>query len=322
MKPITLFSSLLSLLLLSSTSCAVFSRSSSGLVEVGSVYGFVTNEDFDPVENAEVLVAGDVEQQYSCFTNRAGYFQISDIEPGTFTLLINKTGYAPFNVKVNIGGGKKFEQRVMLKNEESALGKISGIVADYATNAPLVVDISFMKGAEPVSAESDDSTGYFEFSGLEPGSYLLRFETIDYTPSISEVIVEPNKDSEIMMRMLKINMTITLYGVEFEFGSAKLKLDPESKTVPALDGAAALLTNHPELEVEIQGHTDNVGSDAYNLELSQKRAESVRDYLIDIHMIEPVRLIARGYGESKPVAGNDTDADRAKNRRVDFVILK
>ncbi|HEX7319359.1 MAG TPA: OmpA family protein [bacterium] len=316
-----LFTVIISALLLFS-SCAVFSRSTSGLVEVGSVYGFVTNESYDPVENAEVRIAGDIAQQYSCYTNRAGYFQVADIEPGSYTLLITKAGYAPFNVKVNIEGGKKFEQRVMLKNEESARGKISGIVADYMTNAPLVVDISFLKGTEPVRAASDDSLGYFEFNDLEPGIYLLKFETIDYTPSVSEVVVEPNKDSEVMMRMLKINTTITLYGVEFEFGSARLKLDPESKTVPALDEAAALLTNHPELEVEIQGHTDNVGSETYNLELSQKRAEAVRDYLIDIHMIEPVRMIARGRGESKPVAGNDTEADRAKNRRVDFIILK
>jgi OOP family OmpA-OmpF porin len=317
MKQITLFSSLLLF-----SSCAVFSRSTSGLVEVGSVYGFVTNEGYDPVENAEVLVAGDIAHQYSCYTNRAGYFQIADIEPGTYTLLISRTGYAPFNVRVRIESGKKFEQRVVMKNEASARGKISGIAADYATNAPLVVDISFLKGTETVRAVSDDSMGYFEFNDLEPGTYLLKFETLDYTPSVCEVAVEPNKDSEIMMRMLKVNTTITLYGVEFEFGSARLKLDPESKTVPALDEAAALLTNHPELEVEIQGHTDNVGSDAYNLELSQKRAEAVRDYLIDVHMIEPVRLIARGYGESKPVASNDTEADRAKNRRVDFVILK
>jgi len=119
-----------------------------------------------------------------------------------------------------------------------------------------------------------------------------------------------------MVRIFKKESVITLTGIEFEFGSAKIK--PESS--PVLDDAAAILTNHPELEVEIHGHTDSVGTAENNLKLSRKRAEAVRDYLIDIHMIEPVRLIARGYGESKPVAGNATNGGRAKNRRVEFHI--
>ena len=59
-----------------------------------------------------------------------------------------------------------------------------------------------------------------------------------------------------------------------------------------------------------------------NLKLSQARAEAVRDYLIDIHMVEPVRLIPIGYGESQPIDDNGTEAGRAKNRRVDFVVMK
>ncbi|MEO0183664.1 MAG: OmpA family protein, partial [candidate division WOR-3 bacterium] len=82
-----------------------------------------------------------------------------------------------------------------------------------------------------------------------------------------------------------------------------------------------ILTMHPEIEVEIQGHTDDIGADAYNLKLSQKRAEAVRDYLINKHMIEPVRLIPVGYGERRPIADNSTEEGRRKNRRVEFLIL-
>ncbi|MGQ9818295.1 MAG: OmpA family protein [bacterium] len=72
----------------------------------------------------------------------------------------------------------------------------------------------------------------------------------------------------------------------------------------------------------MQRHTDNIGSEEYNKKLSQKRAEAVQQYLIDKHMIEPVRLIPIGYGESCPVADNSTEQGRQKNRRVEFFILE
>ncbi|RKX69963.1 hypothetical protein DRP53_06475, partial [candidate division WOR-3 bacterium] len=100
----------------------------------------------------------------------------------------------------------------------------------------------------------------------------------------------------------------------------KATIKPES--YPILDEAAAILTSHPEIRVEIQGHTDSIGSDAYNLKLSNLRANAVRTYLIERHGIDPSRLVARGYGESRPIADNRTKEGRAQNRRVDFVILK
>ena len=121
-----------------------------------------------------------------------------------------------------------------------------------------------------------------------------------------------------MKPLLRNYTVISLYGINFEFGKGVVK--PES--YPVLDSAAGILSNYPEVEVEIQGHTDNVGSEEANQALSQKRAEAVRQYLIDVHMIEPVRLIAYGFGEAKPVADNSTEEGRAQNRRVDFLITK
>ncbi|MEO0232818.1 MAG: OmpA family protein, partial [candidate division WOR-3 bacterium] len=71
-----------------------------------------------------------------------------------------------------------------------------------------------------------------------------------------------------------------------------------------------------------QGHTDSIGSDSYNMSLSQARAEAVRSYLITRHGIDPARLIARGYGETMPIAPNTSREGRAQNRRVEFVIIK
>lgn len=105
--------------------------------------------------------------------------------------------------------------------------------------------------------------------------------------------------------------SITLEGVTFEYNSAKLK--PESRNV--LDTVAADLKKYPRLKIELQGHTDSAGPDAYNLKLSQQRADSVRNYLVDQGVPES-RLTAKGYGESQPIADNKTDDGRALNRRV------
>jgi OOP family OmpA-OmpF porin len=111
--------------------------------------------------------------------------------------------------------------------------------------------------------------------------------------------------------------SITLKGVGFEYDSATLTAESR----PVLDEVAADLKKYPRLKVELQGHTDSRGSDQYNLKLSQRRAEAVREYLIR-QGVSPDQLTARGYGETQPKASNDTDEGRAENRRVDMKVLE
>lgn len=107
---------------------------------------------------------------------------------------------------------------------------------------------------------------------------------------------------------------LPLYGVFFDFNKATLK--PESESV--LQKAATLLTTKKGFAVEVQGHTDNVGGDAYNQGLSGQRAETVKAWL-GKHGVEAARLSSKGYGKTQPVADNGTDEGRAKNRRVELV---
>lgn len=105
--------------------------------------------------------------------------------------------------------------------------------------------------------------------------------------------------------------SITLQGVTFEFNSATLT----AASRPVLDDVAADLKKYPRLRVELQGHTDSVGADAYNLRLSQKRADAVREYLVS-QGVGADQLAAKGYGETQPTADNTSEAGRAENRRV------
>lgn len=105
--------------------------------------------------------------------------------------------------------------------------------------------------------------------------------------------------------------------IHFEFDRSTIR--PIS--YPILDDVADLLMRNPQIHhVRIEGHTDWIGSDAYNMGLSQRRADSVRTYLIN-KGIDPGRLIAVGYGETRPIADNNTVLGRAKNRRVEFTVL-
>jgi OOP family OmpA-OmpF porin len=108
-----------------------------------------------------------------------------------------------------------------------------------------------------------------------------------------------------------------LVGVNFEFNSSKVT--PES--YPILYGAVQYLNQHPDIKVEIQGHTDNIGTDAYNQQLSERRATAVRDYLV-AKGIDPKRLIVKGYGESVPIADNNTEEGRTLNRRIEFKVIE
>jgi OOP family OmpA-OmpF porin len=110
--------------------------------------------------------------------------------------------------------------------------------------------------------------------------------------------------------------TGVIEGINFKLRSATLL----KNSFPLLDRAVEVLKNYPAIKLEISGHTDNRGKADFNRDLSQKRAEAVRDYLIS-RGVPAERLAAVGYGMDKPIADNKTESGRAKNRRTEFRIL-
>ncbi len=115
----------------------------------------------------------------------------------------------------------------------------------------------------------------------------------------------------------KLEEKIVLKGVTFANGSAELIGDSER----VLSDVASTLLRHPELHIELAGYTDNRGAVSFNVGLSQRRAEAVRDYLIN-QGISRSNMIAKGYGPENPVADNNTKSGRAENRRVEMHVIK
>ncbi len=144
-----------------------------------------------------------------------------------------------------------------------------------------------------------------------PG-YLFHSENIDLPDSAE--FQEFNLD--IVLKRLDVGSTIILKNIFFDFDKTSIRKESE----PELERLLKVLNENGTMQVEIASHTDNIGSDDYNLRLSEGRSASVVNYLTG-KGIAKSRLVAKGYGESKPLKNNDTEQGRQENRRTEFKII-
>jgi outer membrane protein OmpA-like peptidoglycan-associated protein len=215
------------------------------------------------------------------------------------------------------------ERRVEVPPPEPPRGKISGTIVDSGTgsNIPGVTVRFTGRNVTPQYA----SDGTFTSEELDPGPVSLELTHPDYDPGTCNAEIDAEgHDTTVRCELVRAVVVVQESEVEirdtihFAFDSAEIL----EASFPLMERIASVFRDHPELvRVEIQGHTDNQGTAAYNLDLSQKRAESVRTWLTE-HDAAPERLEARGYGLTRPIDTNETDEGRSHNRRVEFIILE
>lgn len=128
-------------------------------------------------------------------------------------------------------------------------------------------------------------------------------------------VTTKTKQVEIVQK--KLDETIKLENIQFETGKEIIK----SSSYPLLNKVVKILKENPNISINIDGHTDSTGDETFNKILSKKRAEAVKEHLVK-NGINTNKLIAIGYGSSKPIADNNTKEGRKKNRRVEFKIIK
>jgi len=152
-----------------------------------------------------------------------------------------------------------------------------------------------------------------------PKEFIHRY-IFEGNPSLklSLELLRPAQKDSIKAIWSEAGGVVSFPGVNFATGSAEIT----DEFARVLDGASQLVNEHPEIQLlEIQGHTDNTGTDAINNPLSQARADAVRNYLI-ARGVDPNRLTAKGYGSTKPAGSNATDQGRYQNRRIDIVRVR
>ncbi len=205
-----------------------------------------------------------------------------------------------------------------------ALLMARGRVLNADTKEPVVAKVYYeaLPGGKLVgSATSSQVDGGYRVGLVNGTLYGVRAEADGFYPLSEQfdarslgAYVEADRD--LYLSPIKVNVAIRLNNVFFESGKSDLR----SESFPELDRLVEFLGKNPTVRIALSGHTDNVGSDAANLTLSQDRINSVQQYLVG-KGVNASRLTAKGYGKTKPVATNDTDEGRQQNRRVEFTIV-
>ena len=202
---------------------------------------------------------------------------------------------------------------------------IQGIVYDKKTKQRLSADFAISDlttKSDVVSATSDPVDGSFLLTlpglhhyalSVSKEGYLFYSKNFEMTAAS----IDNPFTLEVPLEPIEVGSSVTLNNVFFEMAKWDLK---EESTVE-LDKLIALMNENPNMRVLLEGHTDNVGSDVANQKLSENRAKAVYDYLVK-HGVAASRLQYKGYGETKPIADNNTEEGRAQNRRTVFTVTQ
>jgi outer membrane protein OmpA-like peptidoglycan-associated protein len=291
----------------------------------GRVRGVVQEQGAStPVPNAKVTFAG--RELSALMADAEGRFISYAFPPGDVQIELEAEGYRPGGCSAKIApeGGEAPVTCELVALPK--VGSVSGRVLDM-NGAPVPgvgVRLSGVEARSPVS----DAEGRFGEQGLPPGDYQARVEHEGFLISITPVHVDLRKDTQLQITLLPKPKSplVTIAKDKLQIKSAIFfntdTAEIQTRSEPLLTEVADTLLRNPALlRLEIQGHTDNVGTPEHNLELSRKRAEAVRDWLVRAGVAES-RLVAQGYGSEKPIAPNVTQMGRTKNRRVDFIITE
>lgn len=268
---------------------------------------------------ANIALSGVVTQ--STQVDRTGEMFVTQLRPGQLIIRTNLGGYVPRVDTMDILGDR--EQNAIITLQPLLYGGLHGGIYDAASRQPLGGTIGYsgqISGEEPV----DSRTGTYALRELPAGTYVLTATARDdaYIAQRCTIRVEPGELTERSFYLARRRQTILLEGITFEPGKTAIL----PRFHPTLDRAGQTLLENPSIVVEIAGHADAQESGNAEFpsswELSQARANAVRDYLISRFSIPPSRLIARGYGNTQPIAPSDTEAGRERNRRADFRIIE
>ena len=136
--------------------------------------------------------------------------------------------------------------------------------------------------------------------------------------SSNEIVVgKPIQTKKMEVKPIEVGSVHTINDINFATNSYEIT----PKIMLVLNEFIDFLKTNPTVKIAINGHTDNVGNPQDNLELSERRAKAVYDYLL-LEDIDPSRLSSKGFGSTQPIASNDTEEGRAKNRRTEFIVVE
>lgn len=250
---------------------------------------------------------------------------------------INTEGDDAF-ISLSASGEKAYLSRTIDNNEDiyvapipvkarpSSVILVSGSVTDKSTNIPLEATIvieDLQTGVKIFDATSNSISGSYT-TVLRPGhDYGISISAPGYVFHSARYTVPTDVSydklqHDFQLQKLAQGERFVANNIFFDYNTATLSMESR----PELDRIVAMMGDHAQLRLQINGHTDNIGSAEYNRQLSLKRAEAVKDYLLNAGHVTPDRITTQGFGYTKPVAPNSTEEGRRQNRRSEFTILQ
>ncbi len=255
-------------------------------------------------------------------TDQQGNFRTAISESTEYSIHATAADHLPFSASwpmPHMNADSTLRAEIKMEPVQRSIllqGEIRDAKTGKALEAKLIIQP--LKGA---AMDPTTAGGAYAQELPAAGTFILSATLSGYL-NFSDTVRVPERSAspvkkDLAMIPIEVGAVVRLRNIYFDYDKTTLK--PESFV--ELAKVVAFLQANPTVEIEIQGHTDSHGSDAYNLTLSQGRSQAVVDHLIG-QGIAKSRLAAHGFGETKPIDTNETDAGRANNRRVEFTIIK
>ncbi|MBN2378601.1 OmpA family protein [candidate division WOR-3 bacterium] len=261
----------------------------------------------NPLSDVDVNMTG-TEISTVVRTDALGVFKAS-IPPGDYTVSVAKQGYIVRELEISLVNGSFKELDIVL---DTVVSVSEAIVKDSTEFIPTKEPVDSFLSIEPV--ENTMSIEIIEpVDVTDTAEVAITAVTEEETPDTmtkEPEIIEETSSEEPATYDAKFN------NVLFNPGSAIIS----TQSFTALEQVLNFLKFNPSVYMEIQGHTDSIGDDEVNMKLSESRAEAVKKWLVDMG-IDPSHLVAKGYGETRPIGDNRTRRGQNANRRIEFVIL-
>ena len=201
-----------------------------------------------------------------------------------------------------------------------ATTKVEGTLLDSVSNKPLngIVSIIDMDNGIEVASKFIRPDGTFDFELMEGSHYAMLIQSPEFFSVEKQFALKGDTVMALLTNSINYKLPLIFKNLEFEPGKANVL----ASMSPTLDRIAVFLVDHPTFRLSITGHTDSSGDPEVNEKLSQERAEAIRRYIERKGRLQPNRIESFGYGSSKPLKDELTDADARVNRRVEFRLIK
>ena len=295
---------------------------------ISLLLNIVDKEIFKPIESKiKIFDADSLIVQTEIIKEKTGRYNISLPIGEKYRIAISANYYDPTFFDFDLTGivqfdefendielkSNKIEFDLNISDEGSQFGEpVEVIVTNLETNEVTKMMVTpNSEGNYKIHLRDGDKYNV----SVSPKGYSFYNTTVDLKKKRKTKKVE--KKIVVKLQKLEKDAKLTLKNITFEVNSADLN----TESFDELNRVVKLMKDNPEIKIEISAHTDNTGSNVYNLRLSKRRAKSVMLYLLEEN-IPSLRLISKGYGEAKPLYPNDTDENKAKNRRVELKVVK